>query len=337
MQSSAKSIVHLLILGMMIVGGGVVALGWVQVNPEKIVEIPNGASAQEIGRVLRQQGIIRSAQAFNVGISLCRCAQSLHPGRYPFSGRVSLASVLSRLESGEGAQQGIMVTIPEGLRSDQIAKLLATKGVFNSPEEFLEIVRRPPSWLVQQFSWLAWRPSDQGLEGVLFGDTYEFLPNTPPTDVIKRLLTTFERRIVKPLFGHQSSTASEKFYPTLILASIVEQEVRTSEDRALVADVFQKRLKIQMPLQADSTVNFITGRSDPRARLDDTQISSPYNTYRNRELPPGPISNPSVDSVSAVLKPRPNPYYYFLTDPQGGVHYGRTPEEHQKNRQQFLR
>ncbi|MBI5135439.1 endolytic transglycosylase MltG [Candidatus Uhrbacteria bacterium] len=308
---------------------------WAHVSAGTVITIPPASSARVIGVLLKQQGVIQSERLFQARLWWCGCASNLHAGNYAFSGTWSMGGVIERLRTG-GDPLAQRVTIPEGLRSDQIAALLVARGVLQSPQEFLQIVRTPQQSLVEQFPWLSQRPSDQGLEGFLFGDTYEFLPNTPARNLVEQLLSTFGTRVITLFFGDGAGSAAQ-LYPTLVLASIVELEVQTPSDRAMVADVFQKRLAVGIPLQADSTVNFITGRNDPRARLDDTLISSPYNTYRNRGLPPSPISNPSLASIRAVVEPQKNPYYFFLTDAEGGVHYARTLEEHQRNRVQFLK
>jgi len=120
------------------------------------------------------------------------------------------------------------------------------------------------------------------------------------------------------------------------MASVIEREVRSEEDRALVSDIFWKRVEAGRGLEADSTVNYITGHSKPSVSYEETRIDHPWNTYKYRGLPPGPIGNPSLSSLIAAIRPKANPYWYFLTDPQGKVYYGRTLEEHSANRK-YLR
>lgn len=103
-----------------------------------------------------------------------------------------------------------------------------------------------------------------------------------------------------------------------------------------MADILLRRLEIGMPLQVDSTLNYLTGAKSPALSLEELAIDSPYNTYRYPGLPPSPIGNPGLSSIKAVLNPQPNPYWYFLTDSGGTVHYGRTFDEHKRNKEQYL-
>ena len=122
----------------------------------------------------------------------------------------------------------------------------------------------------------------------------------------------------------------------IVLASIVEKEAAKYEDRRMAADIFLKRLKAGMPLQSDATINYITKKGTTRPSYEDLEIQSLYNTYTNKGLPPAPISNPSLSSIQAVIYPIDNDYYYFLTDNDGNIHYGRNMEEHQVNREKYL-
>ncbi len=301
---------------------------------EQGIEISSGTTTRSIASELYKNHLIRSRLVFLALVFAKGSVGTLQYGRYTVSGRLSPSALVEILATGRGVIRDITVTIPEGLRSDQIADLLVKKGVLDSQKEFLSLIRAPlPEWN-QRFLFLAARPVDQGLEGFLFGDTYRFLPHSTPHDVISTILETFGLRIVHA--NYPTAQVDVLFYPTLILSSILEQEVRTSEDRMMVADIFKKRIARGIPLQADSTVNYITGRADERARINDTLIASPYNTYRVVGLPPSPISNPSANAFIAALHPRANPYYFFLTDSHGVVHYGKTFDDHQNNRSKFL-
>jgi len=123
----------------------------------------------------------------------------------------------------------------------------------------------------------------------------------------------------------------------LTMASIIEREVRGDVDRKMISDLFWRRLDIGMALQADSTVNYVTGGKNPSISFVDRDIDSPYNTYKYRGLPPGPISNPSLSSIEAAIYPEQNNYFFFLTDPAGKVYYGRTLGEQGANRALYLR
>ncbi|MBI4262164.1 endolytic transglycosylase MltG [Candidatus Uhrbacteria bacterium] len=175
----------------------------------------------------------------------------------------------------------------------------------------------------------------QSVEGYLFPDTYRVYKKATALDVVEKMLANFDARVtadIRAKIRAQRLTLHEG----VTLASIIEQEVATPEDRRVVADIFLKRLKAGIALQADSTVNYITKKGMSRATIVDTKIDSPYNTYRYRGLPPGPISNPGLDAILAVAEPTLSPYLYFLTTEDGRVIYARDFEEHKQNRQRYL-
>jgi len=129
---------------------------------------------------------------------------------------------------------------------------------------------------------------------------------------------------------------NRNLFETVILASIIEREALYDEDRAMIADIFLKRLDDNIGLQSDATINYITGKKTTRPTFNDLQVDSPYNTYKYRGLPPGPICNPGLASLKAAVYPQVNDYYYFLTDRDGRAHFGRTYAEHQQNIARYL-
>ncbi len=243
------------------------------------------------------------------------------------------------------------VTIIEGYQLTDIAARLENQGLV-SAEEFLEAAAR---FDASSYPNVAARPSGASLEGYLFPDTYRIYRPTATTSpaetanaLISRALANFEKKFTAEMAG-QAKARGFTVHEAVTLASIVERETgrsaATDEQRAAlgverqtVAGIFEKRLKLGMGLEADSTVNYATGKSDPAVSLNDTKVNSPYNTYRHRGLPPGPIASPSLQSLEAVLRPKDTPYLYFLhAQPSGTVVYAETFEEHIKNKQRYLR
>jgi len=144
------------------------------------------------------------------------------------------------------------------------------------------------------------------------------------------MLTNFEKRVtVNP--------SEKSLFDIIRMASVIEREVQNPDDMAIVSDLFWRRLAIGMPLQADSTVNYVIGGDKPSITFEQTKINSPYNTYLHQGLPLGPISNPGAQAITAAANPKPNDYLFFLTDKEGNVHYGKTLEEHNANKRKYLR
>lgn len=173
------------------------------------------------------------------------------------------------------------------------------------------------------------------VEGYLFPDTYRIYKDATALDILEKMLANFDERVT-PEIRQRMHGQRLTLHEGVTLASIIEKEVATSRDRRIVADIFLKRLRAGMALQADSTVNYITGKGMSRATIADTKIDSPYNTYKYRGLPPGPISNPGLDAIRAVAEPTATPYWYFLTTDDGTVIYAKDFDEHKRNRQRYL-
>jgi UPF0755 protein len=177
-------------------------------------------------------------------------------------------------------------------------------------------------------------PQAKSLEGFLFPSTYEFTRHSTCEQVVKRMVQNF--RAVWESIGTQSSQSSEGFSPEQIvtLASLVERETPEAEERPLVAGVFYNRLRLNVPLQCDPTVQYameLAGHPEKDVRPQDLRIDSPYNTYEHPGLPPGPIANPGEASLRAALSPTHTDYLYFVANDQGGHFFGRTLAEHNRN------
>lgn len=179
-------------------------------------------------------------------------------------------------------------------------------------------------------------PVGASLEGYLFPDTYRVAKKTPVESLVQKMLRRFEQKFPTS-WRDQLQAQGHSVYQVVILASIIEKEVPDDADRAKVADIFWRRLKIGQALQADSTINYLTGKATPSVSAADLAINSPYNTYRYRGLPPGPISNPGESALQAAVYPSSNQYWYFLTTPDGQVIYSKTYAQHVAAKQRYLK
>ena len=188
-----------------------------------------------------------------------------------------------------------------------------------------------PIWR-EEFAFLRALPTIRSLEGYLFPDTYRVWEDQLPVGLVRKQLEEFAARYGSVEI-HQDLAPLRTLDDVVILASIVEKEVRTPEDRQIVAGIFLERLRIGMALQSDATLQYVTQSGRTRSSHDELKIDSRYYSYQYRGLPPGPICNPGATSIEAVLHPVIKGYRYFLTDTQGKVLYARTFEEHRRNRQ----
>lgn len=269
--------------------------------------ITKGASASQIGSSLEKSGFIKSALAFRLFVKFSGNSKKILAGEYRLSPSFSLSEIVDQFLHGP---EEIWVTIPEGLRIEEVADRFA--GVLMKDAQFVE-------------DFLA---AGKGKEGFLFPDTYLFPKETTAEKIVEKMLATFDKKV-------DLKTKNED----IILASLVERETKTAEERLIVAGILLNRVKIGMPLQVDATVQYVVGTSQkwwPVLSQDDLKIKSPYNTYLNLGLPPTPICNPGLSSIKAVVYPAKTDFLYYLHDLNGAIHYAKTLEEHNQNIRQYL-
>jgi len=274
---------------------------------------------------LRSSGIIASRWPFLFQLFREASWKRIRAGEYRLSGRMSVPEIVGKLTRGETIGKGIRVTFPEGLTAGDMADLLHGSGL--PGDGFLSIVTAPGPDIRGGYPFLSDLPAGASLEGYLFPDTYFFDPTGGADGIVRKMLDGFESKAWPTL------SASGKRYDDLVLASILETEVRTSGDRRLVADLFLRRLDAGMSLQSDATVRYALGEAKVKHSLEDLEIDSPYNSYKYPGLPPGPVSNPGTDAIEAALHPTPNPYWYFLNNPETGeTVFSVTFDEHVANK-----
>lgn len=302
----------------------------------QVFAVEEGASVQSIAAQLQDKGLITSALFFKVYVKLSDAV--LQAGTFELEPGMSLRTIVQTLGYAKATE--IQVTIPEGFTLKQIGETIVEAMPEISQDAWNEITGASGKWLLDESEILTGIPADQGLEGYLFPDTYRFRADADARTVAQTMVLTLKRRLAENSITVPRNLVFEgglTFHEMLTLASIVEREVRSPEDMKRVAGVFFTRLKIGMALQADSTVNYVTGKKDAAISLEDSRIASPYNTYRNLGLPPGPISNPGMNAIMAVLAPTDSDDLYFLTTDSGEVIYARTFDEHIANKYQYLK
>ncbi len=278
-----------------------------------------GASIDEIARDLVQTGMLKSPFAFSILARATATDRQLKAGQYTFHRGDSVLSILTTLVRGMHGQN--LVTIAEGQTARDLAALFERR-LGTDPETFLAAVA--DSALRAEFAC-----PGPTLEGYLFPDTYAFLATTLPTTIV-RTMAGQARRVLDEEMARGGPIALE-FTPheILTLASIVEAEARRSEERPRIAAVYLNRLRRRMLLQADPTVQYALGGHRARIFYSDLRIESPYNTYLNLGLPPGPIGNPGRLSIQAVLNPTPGSReLFFVARGDGGHVFTETGEQH---------
>ena len=266
------------------------------------IVIEKGTGLAEISGKLKKEGFIKNKYAFALYARSLGKSKKIKYGKYLFNEPVSVFSLTSRLAKGEFGFKPIKVTITEGLTIKEISELFGGFENFDK-KEFLEKTEK--------------------LEGYLFPDTYLFLPFAETEQIIGTMTDNFKKK------------AGDVGKDIVIMASLIEKEVPDSDDRKIVSGILWKRLELGMALQVDAVFPYITGKQ--KVLLEDLKIDSPYNTYLNKGLPPGPISNPGLDAIDAARNPKESPYLYYLSGKDSKTHFAKTFSEHLRNKEKYLK
>ncbi len=294
---------------------------WILVVPganfprNALIEVQEEASVAETAAILENQSIIGHALVFRALARLTGADTEVKAGRYLFTAPEGVAVVLYRLVHGISGIDAIKVTVPEGMTVRQMSTVL---------EEAL------PGFDTQEFVEEA-----EPLEGYLFPDTYSFFADATPHEVIERMQGNFDERTEN--LRAEAEERGLDWNEIVIMASLVEKEANTPEDRRLVAGVLWNRNKEGMALQVDAVFGYIKGVDTYHPSGADLEIDSLYNTYLYPGFPPGPIGNPGLDAIEAALIPTSSENFYYLTGTDGRTYYSETFEEHKKNKERYLR
>ncbi len=325
------------ILGLGLLAVGLVTAGsvWTRIHEpyqghtevEQFIDIPAGSGPASIGRRLVEEGIVRDAWTFRSALWWSGKARELKAGEYQFVGPMSAIDVVRKLVDGEVYARRL--TFPEGLTIAEMAGVFEARG-FGTAQQFLDAAADPSP--IRELD-----PSSRNLEGYLFPETYALPRGTPAARLIRMMVDRFHAvydERLRALAKEQGLTTRE----VVTLASLVEKETGQPSERPLVAAVYRNRLKLGMGLQADPTVVYalrLAGRYDGNIRRQDLAFDSPYNTYRYRGLPPGPIASPGAHSLEAALTPADVDYLYFVSRNDGSHAFARTLGEHNRNVREF--
>ena len=304
-------------------------------DSEVSFSVSSGESFINIANRLEEEGVIKSNYFFIIYGALTEEGRSLKPGIYKLSSSMSVQKILNKISSG-GRDR---ITIIEGWNLRDVAISLEDKG-YGTQEEFFSLVGKPPKYengvVVNQKEGKIVIKEGMPLEGFLFPDTYFISLGTPMEEIVQTFLDNFESKIdqeVEELMESRGLTLFE----TITIASLLEKEVRLMEDKKIVSGIIDNRMKIGMRLQLDATISYLTGRRSVQIPVTETRINSPYNTYLHEGLPLGPISNPGMESIMAVLLPTETDYLYYLSKPEGETVFSKTFEEHVNAKNKYLR
>ena len=280
-----------------------------------IVVINRGALMSEISEQLFNANIIRYPSVLRLVLRVSGASNTVKSGAYLFKSQENVFNIANRLATGAYGLPPVRITFPEGITVRDMAEKVGDSLPLISAQDFISL--------------------GKAYEGYLFPDTYLFPPDATAESVIKAMRANFDIKIA--LLTNDIKASGRTVSDIITLASLVEKEARTEENRRIVAGILLNRLKLGMPLQVDAVFGYIFNRDTYSPSFEDLKVNSPYNTYTHTGLPPGPICNPGTESVQAVLYPTKTEYLYYLTGSDNLMHYATTYAGHQSNQRKYLK
>ena len=288
-----------------------------------IITVEPGMTNADIATLLQNKKMINSPVFFRLQSKFARMERSLQAGEYEIVSGMSNWEIIDLFSKGQVRHKTL--TIPEGYTIEQIAKKIEESGL-GSAEEFKKAAKdyAPYSYMETSNNNVIFKA-----EGFAYPSTYYLSPGSAEKEILAIMVKEFDTQLTEDI-RQKAKDKNMSIRDLVNLASLVEKEAVFPEERPVIAGVFLKRLQIQMPLQSDTTIQYILGVQKKEISIADTKIDSPYNTYLYAELPPGPIASPSISTINAVLDPKQTNYLYFVADLEGHHHFTETYQDHLK-------
>ncbi|WP_374703420.1 endolytic transglycosylase MltG [Bacillus sp. Marseille-P3661] len=312
----------------------------VQDESEKTVTIPIGSSVRGIAGILEENGLIKDENVFRYYVKF-KNESGFQAGDYQLSPSMEIQEIIDQLKTGKVIKEALFsITIPEGKHIEEMATIISKKTNYsveeimdqlNNKDYIQQLMEKYPTIITEEI----FDPSIRyPLEGYLFPATYQFFEKDPSIDfIIEEMLTKTEEMVSG--FTGQLEEKGLTVHKFLTMASLIEEEATQKADREKISSVFYNRLDQGMPLQTDPTVLYSLGKHSVLITYDDLEVDSPYNTYQNPGLPPGPIASPGEMSMSAAVNPSETNYLYFYSRPNGETIFSKSLNEHNRAINQY--
>jgi len=302
--------------------------------------VKEGESVALISDRLAMEGLISKSFYFDWYATFKRIDKKIQAGKYILNKNMNIKEIARKLSAGDVTNQEKTIKIIEGWDINDIAEYLEQKHGF-SAKDFIKLTQPGAGTCfakdICRFSQTDSLPADADLEGYLFPDTYRVYNDASVEDVIAKMLSNFDEKIT-PEMREDIAIQGKTLHKIIIMASLIEKEVRKVEDMKVVSGIFWNRIERGQPLESCATLAYVLGENKPQYSIEDTKIDSPYNTYQNYGLPPGPISNPGLNAIQAAIYPAKTDYLYFLNELESGeTHFAKTFEEHSENKRLYLK
>jgi len=280
---------------------------------EKLFSIERGQSFFQIAENLEKEGLIKSKYFFDFYVLAKGAQRKLQAGEYELSPSMGISEIAEKIISGDIVKEEIAII--EGWNLKDIGFYFENRGMFQAEELYDERA---------------------DLEGYFFPDTYQIRRGATLEEIINKAVDNFNKKVTQQL-RNEIERQGKTIFEIVTMASLIEKEVSKKEDKELVSGILWKRLEIDIPLQVDATITYITGKRTTKISIEETQIDSPYNTYKYLGLPLGPICNPGLESILASIYPKDSQYWYYLSTPEGETIFSKTLEEHNLVKAKYLK
>lgn len=277
--------------------------------------IGSGDSVRAVAAQAKENGHVYSEFGFLFWYRALYANEAIIAGQYLLPKSATLVEFIEIVTSGDTTEDYTAITFPEGTTIDSMARAIEATDTQINTVEYTELL------------------ADK--EGYAFPETYYVTDTTTAAELVAIQLAAYEEEIASLQERIAEHPLTE--YEIITLASIIEREANDGESMRMVSGILQNRLEIDMPLQADASLEYVLDKPLSELTPSDLQMESPYNTYQNRGLPPTPIGNPGLTAITAVLEPTANEYFYYITGRDGNFYYARTLDEHNDNIARYLR
>ena len=295
-------------------------------NKTIVFAVQKGEGDEEVSSNLEKTGIIKNKYVFQIYALINRKYLKLQAGRYLLSPAMGIPQIINKFVLGDVVK--IEITIPEGFTLVQIENEINAKKEKNTE---IKLSDKKLGDYKKDYQFLKDAPDNSSLEGYLFPDTYKISYDANMDAIIRTMLNNFNKKLSQTL---RDGIAKQKksVFEVITMASLIEKEVKTIKDKKIVSGILWKRLSVDMPLQVDATITYIIGKKTTKVSITETQIDSPYNTYKYKGLPEGPISNPGLESITAAIYPKESVFWYYLSGVDGQTVFSKTLKEQEAAR-----
>lgn len=303
----------------------------------KVFIVEKGESLKTISANLKKENLIVSQDYFEIYLRLSKLDNKLQAGKYLLNSSMSIKEIAKRLSEGLSLSQEKKIKIVEGWNisdiSSYLKKEIKAEGFYDLKNKKIKDYLNffPEDFVLNNV------PASASLEGYFFPDTYLIFKDASLDDVVLKALNNFNEKI-SPEMLRDIKKQGKSLHEIITMASLIEKEVRSEKDMKIVSGIFWNRIEAGQALESCATLAYILGENKKQYSYEDTEIKSSYNTYKNIGLPPGPISNPSLNAIKAAVYPEKTDYYYFLSRfDNGETVFSKTYDEHLRNKAKYLK